>query len=190
MATVYEYHLQTPDEFIPIIHGFSVGRVQASLTLNDPMVSRRHGFFEINGNKLYYTDETKTNPTLLNGQALVSGDRTELRMGDTLQFGSTLVTVKMSMAQGHGVSHVNPKAATARSQEPAAAPQGNKAFANVSLKQDSAEEAPAPEVKKAKPRKSSKNKSTSQLKFQLNKEHLPYLLIGTAVILILLVLVI
>lgn len=176
---MFEFHLQSKDEFIPLINGFTVGRVQASLTINDPMVSRRHGVFDVTATKLYYTDETKTNPTLLNGQPLSTGDRTELRMGDILQFGATQVTVKMSQANGHGTAPM-------RSSAKAAAP------ATV-FRDEVNEEAPAvvkKEKKKvAKPSKSS-NPSDSFKLPQLQKEHLPFLLIALAVILLLVAFVI
>ncbi|MDK2970644.1 MAG: hypothetical protein PWP23_399 [Candidatus Sumerlaeota bacterium] len=63
----------------------NVGRdATCDIKLEDPRISRIHGFFETEDGKLYYRDNNSTNGSKLNGEPVA---RAELKAGDLVQLG-------------------------------------------------------------------------------------------------------
>lgn len=64
-----------------------VGRdTSCEVKLDDPKVSRIHGWFEQHGGDLYYTDNNSTNGSLVNGHRI---ETVRLSAGDVIQVGAT-----------------------------------------------------------------------------------------------------
>jgi GAF domain-containing protein len=64
----------------------AVGRdPSCDLRIDDPKISRIHGYLEMTGGALTYKDNNSTNGSFLNGQRFMGGP---LKLGDSLQLGS------------------------------------------------------------------------------------------------------
>lgn len=65
----------------------TVGReAKCEMVLDDPKVSRHHGTFYVQDDRLYYRDHNSTNGSFVNGERIVEY---ELKLGDTIKIGST-----------------------------------------------------------------------------------------------------
>jgi two-component system response regulator AtoC len=77
-----------------------LGRAEGAEVLVDlPPISRRHARFHI-GAGLAVEDLGSSNGTRVRGQLLASGERAELRPGDTVELGSVLVLVQRDAGEG------------------------------------------------------------------------------------------
>ncbi len=67
------------------------------ITVRDPSVSRVHAILEVSGQGLIVEDKGSSNGTKVNGQQV---GRTNLQIGDQLQFGNVIFEVALEGAQG------------------------------------------------------------------------------------------
>lgn len=83
-------------KILPLAPGSTIiGRSKTQIVINDPRISREHVKLEFNQEKgtLHFTDLKSLNGCNLNGQSLGAG---ELKDGDRLQVGNTLLDCQMS----------------------------------------------------------------------------------------------
>lgn len=64
--------------------------------VSDGYVSGRHGRFDVEGGKVFFTDIGSTNGTMLNGAKLEPNRRTQIEPGDEIQVGSLILSVRLS----------------------------------------------------------------------------------------------
>lgn len=94
----------------------SVGRDSADILLPDPTVSRRHAQVTLEGEQVWVEDQGSTNGTSVGGHKLAAGERAGAYQGDTVKFGSIVLTLALPGAAARPAA-VAPSAAV-----PAAAP--------------------------------------------------------------------
>lgn len=61
--------------------------------IDDPMVSRRHALIEQKGDIFYLIDKDSTNGTFLNNSPIPKGGRCELKSGDIIKLGKTILEI-------------------------------------------------------------------------------------------------
>lgn len=86
-----------------------VGRRHGSLRLGDDKVSRSHAELVRMEGRWFVNDLASTNGTYLNGQLVI--ETTELRRGDRMQVGSSLLLIKQSGDEAAEADDAEPEAA-------------------------------------------------------------------------------
>jgi class 3 adenylate cyclase len=107
---------------LPVDRELVVGRLKADLTIDDPLISRRHALIRAVNGALEVEDLGSLNGTWVNGEKITAARR--LGSGDLLGIGSTIIEIEVDVPQDNRTM-IAPRApeTTPQRPEPAPAPQ-------------------------------------------------------------------